>query len=241
MPNQAAKAAREVEEAAREVEEAELRWRPAAAAAGAAGAATSSAGVVVGGKAMEVEELHAACHRGNTDEVCRLLHRGADVNERNRKGLVPLHAACMRGAGNPRCVEVLLEAGATVDAVSDSGCTPLTVACIWRKASCAALLVAAGASIRVKMPARLGGQALMEWAAHVHQRQKPESKRYNGAAPMVLRALHWSPDTHPLFPPGARAHAVQLVLLGFCMSHRWSVPLDMWIQLIMPIVMQSEW
>lgn len=41
----------------------------------------------------------AACSSGDTDEVLKLLHRGADINYANVDGLTALHQVCAPGAG----------------------------------------------------------------------------------------------------------------------------------------------
>lgn len=38
----------------------------------------------------------AACSSGDTDEVLKLLHRGADINYANVDGLTALHQVCVR-------------------------------------------------------------------------------------------------------------------------------------------------
>jgi ankyrin repeat protein len=54
------------------------------------------------------------------------LEAGQDPNLRDRDGFVPLHLAAQQE--NVEVVEVLLEAGGTVDAVNKYGNTPLFVA-----------------------------------------------------------------------------------------------------------------
>ncbi|OQR95007.1 hypothetical protein ACHHYP_00629 [Achlya hypogyna] len=89
--------------------------------------------------------LHEACFQKNPDIVRLLLqykdqfvddlHDTSDkntpvwsmVNAVNQFGNVPLHAAAMAGCAG--CVEALLEAGATVDAINNQRSTPLHHAC----------------------------------------------------------------------------------------------------------------
>ena len=130
------------------------------------------------------------------------------------------------------CVAVLLEARATVDAVSDNAETPLTMACYWKHERCAALLIAAGASLHVRLHWR--DEMLLDWAKRVHQQRR----RLGNAPVLVVRAwlgaVRWSPQQHFLFPPGARARAVKLLLLGTRL-----VPIELWVQFIMPLAMYT--
>uniref|UniRef100_G3RF65 Protein phosphatase 1 regulatory subunit n=1 Tax=Gorilla gorilla gorilla TaxID=9595 RepID=G3RF65_GORGO len=64
----------------------------------------------------------AACSSGDTDEVLKLLHRGADINYANVDGLTALHQVCA-----PRR-RFLIGQGAHVGAVNSEGDTPLDIA-----------------------------------------------------------------------------------------------------------------
>ncbi|XP_053397555.1 protein phosphatase 1 regulatory subunit 12A-like isoform X11 [Mercenaria mercenaria] len=65
----------------------------------------------------------AACSSGDSDEVKRLLDRGADINTANIDGLTALHQACIDD--NLDMVEFLVEHGADVDVCDNEGWTPL--------------------------------------------------------------------------------------------------------------------
>ncbi|XP_045673505.1 protein phosphatase 1 regulatory subunit 12B isoform X4 [Phyllostomus hastatus] len=77
----------------------------------------------------------AACSSGDTDEVKRLLARGADINTANVDGLTALHQACIDE--NFDMVRFLVESGAAVDQQDNEGWTPLHAA-----ASCGYLNIA---------------------------------------------------------------------------------------------------
>eukprot|EP00050_Salpingoeca_kvevrii_P018569 m.75851 g.75851 ORF g.75851 m.75851 type:complete len:337 (-) comp8097_c0_seq3:1955-2965(-) len=80
--------------------------------------------------------LHIAARRGNESTVRTLLHFNAQVHSVNRHGETPLHVAirnCTRAhhsQSNWRCVLLLLEAGASLTAVSHKNQTPLDFASI---------------------------------------------------------------------------------------------------------------
>ncbi|XP_065792432.1 protein phosphatase 1 regulatory subunit 12B isoform X3 [Muntiacus reevesi] len=77
----------------------------------------------------------AACSSGDTDEVRRLLARGADVDTANVDGLTALHQACIDE--NLDMVKFLVESGASVNQQDNEGWTPLHAA-----ASCGYLNIA---------------------------------------------------------------------------------------------------
>ncbi|XP_064333405.1 protein phosphatase 1 regulatory subunit 12B isoform X2 [Camelus dromedarius] len=77
----------------------------------------------------------AACSSGDTDEVRRLLTRGADVDTANVDGLTALHQACIDE--NLDMVKFLVENGASVNQQDNEGWTPLHAA-----ASCGYLNIA---------------------------------------------------------------------------------------------------
>jgi ankyrin repeat protein len=70
--------------------------------------------------------LYSQAAGGNYDEVKRLLEAGADATMRTAYRWTALHWAA--GNGHAEVVELLLEYGADVNAVSDTGRTPLQMA-----------------------------------------------------------------------------------------------------------------
>ena len=96
----------------------------------------------------------------NTDDATKaslvsfLLENGADVNlckddrcADGRVGVGPLFKAAQEGL--PRCVKVLLDAGAKVNVVQDTGATPLFIAAHEGNERCVALLLAAKAAFTI--------------------------------------------------------------------------------------------
>lgn len=68
--------------------------------------------------------LHTACYYGHLPAIKELLSLRVDVNLRDYKGATPLHRA-----KNPEVMEILLEAGAHVNAEDSESNTPLHVKC----------------------------------------------------------------------------------------------------------------
>ncbi|GMT14319.1 hypothetical protein PFISCL1PPCAC_5616 [Pristionchus fissidentatus] len=73
--------------------------------------------------------LHVAAAKGYTKVVEMLIRAGVDVNSVDFDGWTPLHAAAHWGEKNSQeCCRILLNAGATVDAVTLSGQSVIAVA-----------------------------------------------------------------------------------------------------------------
>jgi hypothetical protein len=70
--------------------------------------------------------LIRAATAGDTTAVKELLSTGADVNERNSRGVTPLITAAYKG--NLELAQLLVEKGADVDATTRKGLTPLMAA-----------------------------------------------------------------------------------------------------------------
>lgn len=86
--------------------------------------------------------LMMASLRGQTSMVERLLARGAQVN---RPGWSPLHYAAI--GTDDHILRLLLKQGATIDARSPNGTTPLMMAAQYGPWSCVDALLSAGADI----------------------------------------------------------------------------------------------
>ena len=80
-----------------------------------------------GGKtSKELIALSDAVRTGNIEDVKKHLSAGADVNEKDKHGLTPLHLAAANG--HKELAELLIEKGADVNAKDEDGWTPLDYA-----------------------------------------------------------------------------------------------------------------
>ncbi|KAM4569723.1 protein phosphatase 1 regulatory subunit 12A isoform 2-T2 [Odontesthes bonariensis] len=89
----------------------------------------------------------AACSSGDTEEVLRMLDRGADINYANVDGLTALHQACIDD--NVDMVTFLVEHGASVNQPDNEGWIPLHAAASCGYLDIAEYLISQGASVGV--------------------------------------------------------------------------------------------
>nr|XP_046234667.1 protein phosphatase 1 regulatory subunit 12A isoform X5 [Scatophagus argus] len=89
----------------------------------------------------------AACSSGDTEEVLRLLDRGADINYANVDGLTALHQACIDD--NVDMVTFLVEHGAGVNQPDNEGWIPLHAAASCGYLDIAEYLISQGANVGV--------------------------------------------------------------------------------------------
>ncbi|XP_077790882.1 protein phosphatase 1 regulatory subunit 12A isoform X4 [Podarcis muralis] len=87
----------------------------------------------------------AACSSGDTDEVLRLLERGADINYANVDGLTALHQACIDD--NVDMVKFLVENGANINQPDNEGWIPLHAAASCGYLDIAEYLISQGAHV----------------------------------------------------------------------------------------------
>ncbi|XP_033018694.1 protein phosphatase 1 regulatory subunit 12A isoform X2 [Lacerta agilis] len=87
----------------------------------------------------------AACSSGDTDEVLRLLERGADINYANVDGLTALHQACIDD--NVDMVKFLVENGASINQPDNEGWIPLHAAASCGYLDIAEYLISHGAHV----------------------------------------------------------------------------------------------
>ncbi|XP_012670935.2 protein phosphatase 1 regulatory subunit 12A isoform X1 [Clupea harengus] len=89
----------------------------------------------------------AACSAGDTEEVIRMLDRGADINYANVDGLTALHQACIDD--NVDMVTFLVEHGAGINQPDNEGWIPLHAAASCGYLDIAEYLISQGASVGV--------------------------------------------------------------------------------------------
>ncbi len=70
--------------------------------------------------------LHYAAKKGNAEMARTLVRKGANVNDKDKKGFTPLHYACSKGDSDT--VKILLEFGGDVNAKTGNNKTPLSFA-----------------------------------------------------------------------------------------------------------------
>ncbi|XP_041114090.1 protein phosphatase 1 regulatory subunit 12A-like isoform X2 [Polyodon spathula] len=89
----------------------------------------------------------AACSSGDSDEVLKLLDRGADINYANVDGLTALHQACIDD--NIEMVTFLVENGASINQPDNEGWIPLHAAASCGYLDIAEYLIRQGADVGV--------------------------------------------------------------------------------------------
>ncbi|KAM6436168.1 protein phosphatase 1 regulatory subunit 12A isoform 1-T1 [Liasis olivaceus] len=87
----------------------------------------------------------AACSSGDTEEVLRLLERGADINYANVDGFAALHQACIDD--NIDMVKFLVENGASINQPDNEGWIPLHAAASCGYLDIAEYLISQGAHV----------------------------------------------------------------------------------------------
>ncbi|XP_054837454.1 protein phosphatase 1 regulatory subunit 12B isoform X7 [Eublepharis macularius] len=107
----------------------------------------------------------AACSSGDTEEVKRLLARGARLNTANVDGLTALHQACIDE--NLDMVKFLVEYGANVNQQDNEGWTPLHAVASCGYLNIAEYLISRGANVAAvnsegEVPSDLAEEAAMK-------------------------------------------------------------------------------
>ncbi|XP_015740321.1 protein phosphatase 1 regulatory subunit 12B isoform X6 [Coturnix japonica] len=121
-----------------------------------------------GGSRVRFEEgavFLAACSSGDTDEVKRLLGRGARINTTNVDGLTALHQACIDE--NLDMVKFLVENGANVNQQDNEGWTPLHAVASCGYLNIAEYLISHGANVAAvnsegEVPSDIAEEAAMK-------------------------------------------------------------------------------
>uniref|UniRef100_A0A8C0ZIX6 Protein phosphatase 1 regulatory subunit 12B n=1 Tax=Cyanistes caeruleus TaxID=156563 RepID=A0A8C0ZIX6_CYACU len=107
----------------------------------------------------------AACSSGDTEEVKRLLGRGARINTTNVDGLTALHQACIDE--NLDMVKFLVENGANVNQQDNEGWTPLHAVASCGYLNIAEFLISHGANVAAvnsegEVPSDIAEEAAMK-------------------------------------------------------------------------------
>ncbi|XP_041278504.1 protein phosphatase 1 regulatory subunit 12B isoform X6 [Onychostruthus taczanowskii] len=121
-----------------------------------------------GGSRVRFEEgavFLAACSSGDTEEVKRLLGRGALINTTNVDGLTALHQACIDE--NLDMVKFLVENGANVNQQDNEGWTPLHAVASCGYLNIAEYLISHGANVAAvnsegEVPSDIAEEAAMK-------------------------------------------------------------------------------
>ncbi|XP_064198097.1 protein phosphatase 1 regulatory subunit 12A [Anguilla rostrata] len=132
----------------------------------------------------------AACSSGDTEEVLRMLDRGADINYANVDGLTALHQACIDD--NVDMVTFLVEHGAGVNQPDNEGWIPLHAAASCGYMDIAQYLIGQGAHVGVvnsegETPLDIAEEEAME------ELLQNEINRQGRAPPALLRRGFKSP------------------------------------------------
>ena len=118
------------------------------------------AGAHVNVHSEAMSPLVCAAEKGQTQLVNYLIRAGADVNQKDYKGMTALYSAARNR--NIECIKILVKAGAEVNLTDREGCTPLMVAAANGYNRCLDQLMKTGAD--VNMGDHMGNTALM-WAS----------------------------------------------------------------------------
>jgi ankyrin repeat protein len=128
---------------------------PLLSSSGSSGAAREGQGgesAGIGGVAMphaemsvDARALITAAERGDKTEICKLLAKGADVNQKDYDGRSAMHLAC--ASNHLEVVQILIKKGATLDVFDRFGRTPLQDALDMHHTQIACILRSAGATV----------------------------------------------------------------------------------------------
>jgi len=98
-------------------------------------------------------ELMAAAHVGDIERVKQLLAQGVDVNATDEAGWTALTKACYnpeQKRGHADVVQVLIDAGANIEAPIGYGVRPLMLAAGYGETAVVEILLKAGADVLAK-------------------------------------------------------------------------------------------
>nr|CAB3267900.1 probable protein S-acyltransferase 23 [Phallusia mammillata] len=140
--------------------------------------------------------IHWAALGGHTHVLRYFVQIKAplEIPAKNQLGAQPIHWACVNG--HVSAVDILLQAGVSIDSVDNKGCTPLIIAAQYGKTMLAGFLMGKGA--RLQVVDKEGDNAL-HWAAFkghceltrllIYSGFNPKQKDNFGQCPLHLAAL----------------------------------------------------
>ena len=139
-----------------------------------------------------------------------LLDRGADVNARDVCGQTALHRAVTRGFMTLGCVELLVEAGATIDITDNANATPLSLAIAARCNEAVTFLQNDGSKIELTE----GMATPLHFAAR-HNPEQIHDLLKRGANPNAYDDKKRTPLYWAMWgKPENMAHAIRLLMQG---------------------------
>ncbi|MGO9118091.1 MAG: ankyrin repeat domain-containing protein [Desulfomonilaceae bacterium] len=161
-------------------------------------------------------ELVSAVTAGDTARVKELLSKGADVNERNSRGVTPLIAAAYKR--NTEVAKLLVEKGADVNATTRKGITPLMAAVEARNRELVKFLLDHGADANMKEETGLNAYQLAAMK-NQHELMKLLKDRTTDTKPARPGLVVSSPDKgkdclYVMSLPSDSSHKITCLKLG---------------------------
>ena len=101
-----------------------------------------------GARQKPTESIHQAIYAGDIDQVKSLISKGANINEKDQQGMIPLHLAILNR--NEDIAVLLIAEGADVNARGKNSMTPLHFVAFRGSGEIAGLLIEKGADVNAK-------------------------------------------------------------------------------------------
>ncbi|MGZ8211722.1 MAG: ankyrin repeat domain-containing protein [Burkholderiales bacterium] len=139
-------------------------------------------------EAAQYTGLHAAAHRGDVEQLRKLIAAGAKLDTRDRYGRTPLHVATF--AKRREAIRLLAKAGADLAALESDRYDAVTIAAVADDEETLVLLLSLGASAKL-MTSRYDGTALIA-AAHLGHAGVVRQLIAAGAPLDHVNNLHWT-------------------------------------------------
>jgi ankyrin repeat protein len=139
-------------------------------------------------EAAQYTGLHAAAHRGDVEQLRKLIAAGAKLDTRDRYGRTPLHVATF--AKRREAIRFLAKAGADLAALESDRYDAVTIAAVADDEGTLRLLLSLGASAKL-ITSRYDGTALIA-AAHLGHAGVVRQLIAAGAPLDHVNNLHWT-------------------------------------------------